>query len=58
MEVEINSMNTNDVWDLEVITNGAKIIGCKWVNNIKCDSKGNVERYKTRLVAKCFTQRE
>ena len=28
MKVEMNSMNTNDVWDLEVISNGAKIIGC------------------------------
>ena len=28
MKVEINSMSTNDVWDLEVITNGAKIVGC------------------------------
>ena len=28
MEVEMNSMNTNDVWDLEVISNGAKIVGC------------------------------
>ena len=29
MEVEINSMNTNDVWDLEEIPNGAKTIGYK-----------------------------
>ena len=28
MEVEINSMNTNDIWDLEVIPNGAKTVGC------------------------------
>ena len=28
MEAEMNSMNTNDVWDLEVITNRAKIVGC------------------------------
>ena len=28
MKVEMNSMNTNDVWDLEVISNGAKIVGC------------------------------
>ena len=47
MEVEINSMNTNDVWDLEEISNGAKTAGCKWVYKTKYDSKGNVERYKT-----------
>ena len=27
MKVEMNSMNTNDVWDLEVIPNGAKTVG-------------------------------
>ena len=29
MEVEINSMNTNDVWDLDKIPNEAKTVGCK-----------------------------
>ena len=28
MEVEMNSMNTNDVQDLEVISNEAKTVGC------------------------------
>ena len=28
MKVEMNSMNTNDVWDLEVISNGAKTVSC------------------------------
>ena len=28
MKVEMNSKNTNDVWDLEVIPNGAKTVGC------------------------------
>ena len=27
MKVEMNSKNTNDVWDLEVIPNGAKTVG-------------------------------
>ena len=27
IKVEMNSMNTNDVWDLEVIPNGAKTVG-------------------------------
>ena len=45
-EAEMNWMNTNDVWDLEKIPNGAKTVGCKWVYKTKCDSKRNVERYK------------
>ena len=37
---------------------GAKSIGCKWIFKTKKVSKGNVERYKGRLVAKGFTQKE
>jgi hypothetical protein len=42
MEDEMKSMNTNDIWDLEEFSNEAKIVDCKWVYKIKCDSKGNV----------------
>ena len=37
---------------------GVKAIGCKWVFKTKKDSQGNIERHKTRLVTKEFTQRE
>jgi hypothetical protein len=55
MEDELESMRMNKVWGLEVIPQGAKTVGCKWVYNTKLDSKGNVERYKARHVAKGFT---
>jgi Reverse transcriptase (RNA-dependent DNA polymerase) len=35
-----------------------KSIGCKWIFRTKNDSKGNVKRYKARLVTKRFTQKE
>jgi len=56
MEDEMKSMSANKVWDLEEIPKGAKTVGYKWVYKMKCDSKGNVERFKARLVAKGFTQ--
>jgi hypothetical protein len=58
MEDEMRSMSINKVWDLEEIPKGAKTVGCKWVYKTKYDSKGNIERFKARLMAKCFTQRE
>jgi hypothetical protein len=58
MEDEMRSMSANQVWKLEEIPKGAKTVGCKWVYKIKRDSKGNIDRFKTRLVTKGFTQRE
>jgi hypothetical protein len=58
MEDEMRLMSSNNVWDLEEIPKGAKIVGCKWVYKTKYDSHGNIEKYKVCLVAKGFTQRE
>jgi len=35
---------------------GRKVIGCKWVFKTKLDAKGQVERYKARLVVQGFSQ--
>ena len=58
MEEELKSMKDNEVWDLVELPKGIKTIGCKWIFKTKHDSKGNVERYKARLVAKEYTQKE
>ena len=58
MKEEMNSIKSNGVWDLVELPNGVKAIGCKWVFKTKKDSLGNIERYKERLVAKGFTQKE
>jgi hypothetical protein len=58
MKDEMKSMRTNDVWDLVEIPNGAKIVGYKLVYKNKYDSKGNIEGFKARLMAKGFTERE
>ncbi|KAD3337387.1 hypothetical protein E3N88_32907 [Mikania micrantha] len=58
MTDELDSMKKNDVWDLVELPNGVKHVGCKWVFKTKLDPNGNIERFKARLVAKCFTQKE
>lgn len=58
MKEELQSMKSNNVWELVELPDGAKTVGCKWVFKTKRNSKGNIERYKVRLVAKGYTQKE
>ena len=46
----------NHTWEEVEKKPGIKPIGCRWVFNIKYNSRGSLERYKTRLVAKDYTQ--
>ncbi|GJT26406.1 ribonuclease H-like domain-containing protein [Tanacetum coccineum] len=48
----------NDTWDITDLPKGRKSIGGKWVFKIKCKSNGEIERYKTRYVVKCYNQKE
>ena len=44
MKDEMKFMNLNDIWDLEEIPKGAKIVGCKWFYKTKYDYRGNIEK--------------
>ena len=57
MKSEIESLQKNNVWELEKLPEGRSAVGCKWVFKTKLDAQGNIERYKARLVAQGFTQR-
>ena len=57
MKDELKSMAQNGVWDLVELPEGCKRVRCKWVFKTKRDSYGNIERHKTQLVAKGFTQK-
>ncbi|CAJ2644822.1 unnamed protein product [Trifolium pratense] len=56
MKSEMDSMYTNQVWNLVEAPDGVKPIGCKWVFKKKTDIDGKVQTYKARLVAKGFKQ--
>ena len=58
MEDEMKSMAHNNVWELVEQLKRVKPISCKWVFKTNKDLKGNIERYKARLVTKDFTQNE
>nr|CAN75844.1 hypothetical protein VITISV_005150 [Vitis vinifera] len=58
MDDEMNSMYMNGVWDLVELPHGCKPVGCKWVFKTKHDFRGQIERYKARLVVKGYSQRE
>ena len=55
MDDEMESMKTNQVWDLVDLLPSQKAIGNKWVLKIKHKADGLIERYKARLVAKGYT---
>ena len=56
MKDEMTSMSHNKVWSLVDLPDGCTPYGCKWVFKTKRNAKGQVERYKVRLVAKVYSQ--
>eukprot|EP00253_Pinus_taeda_P035198 PITA_35198 len=53
---EMESLHKNEAWDLVELPAGRKPIGSKWVFKKKTNAEGKVEKYKTRLVAKGYSQ--
>ncbi|CAI7809978.1 unnamed protein product [Closterium sp. NIES-54] len=58
MESELKSIEENGTWELVELPEGRKAITSKWLFKIKSDANGNIERYKSRLVAKGYQQKE
>ncbi|CAI7728490.1 unnamed protein product [Closterium sp. NIES-54] len=58
MESELMSIEENGMWELVELTEGRKAITSKWLFKIKSDADGKIERYKYRLVAKGYQQKE
>ena len=56
MRKEMDKMAENEVWELVRPPPGANIVDSKWHYAPKFDSEGEIVSYKSRLVAKGFTQ--
>ena len=53
---EANAMIKNDTWFESELPRGKKAVTSKWIFTIKYLPDGTIERKKTRLVARGYTQ--
>ena len=58
MKSEIDSMHSNQVWILVDPPEKSIFIRCKWIYKRKIGAYDKVEIYKTRLMAKGYSQCE
>jgi hypothetical protein len=58
MDEEMASLDKNEAWDLVELSTRRNLIGSKWVFKKNLNAKGKVEKYKSRLVAKGYSQVE
>ena len=58
VDTEFQAQFANNTWELVHLPTGRKVITCKWVFKIKYNPDGTIYRYKSRLVARGFTQVE
>ncbi|OWZ06851.1 Integrase, catalytic core protein [Phytophthora megakarya] len=57
MDQELADLQANGTWELVETPKNANLVTSKWVYKIKFSSKGELERFKARLVARGFTQK-
>eukprot|EP00253_Pinus_taeda_P005746 PITA_05746 len=58
MEEEYESILKNKTWDLVELPEGKQPIGCKWLHKPKFKADGSIDKYKARVVAKGYLQKE
>ena len=56
MDTEIQTLLERGTWELTELPPGEKTVGVKWVFKIKTNVDGSLDKFKTRLIAKGFTQ--
>ena len=58
MKEEYHSLLANDTWDIVPLPKDIKLVRCKWVYKTKYGPNGKVDKHKSILVAKGFSQVE
>ena len=57
-DAEIASLTQNETWDLVDLPAGKSVIGSKWVFKTKVNPDGTFSKYKSRLVAQGYSQKQ
>ena len=52
----MKNLENRKVWYLTSLPQNKQVLGCRWVYTLKRDEKGNVIRFKSRLVAQGYNQ--
>ena len=58
MVEEYYSIMKNQVWKVMPRPQRKKVVGSRWIYQVKHEADGSVEKYKARFVAKGFSQNE
>ena len=58
MYEEFSSLTKHKTWDLVDLPDGANLVGCKWVFKTKRKADGEIDKFKSRLVAQGYSQEE
>jgi hypothetical protein len=58
VQSEMDSIMSNETWEVIDPPYGCKSVGCKWVFKKKLRPDSTIEKYKARLIAKGYTQKE
>jgi hypothetical protein len=53
---ELAQLQSLGTWELSELPKGKRLLGCRWVFNVKYTPTGLVDRFKARLVAQGFSQ--
>ncbi|CAA7407752.1 unnamed protein product [Spirodela intermedia] len=56
MNDEMHILERNNTWELVPLPKNKQTVNSKWIYSINVNADESVERYKTRLVAKRYTQ--
>lgn len=58
IDSEYNALMENKTWSICDLPNDRTAVTCKWVFKLKRNADGKIDKYKARLVARGFSQKE